>query len=139
MNLEFRARRLLFLLLLTLASYAKERATPAFDSDYGAALAAADRFLQAWQSGDAENGMALLSSHAKEKATTDVLDTFFSAGTAAHNRAYEIDRGKMLKRGQYEFPVVLIGGAHGAHARRRFSSIILVNTGHNDWAVDRLP
>ena len=128
----------MFFLLLTLASNARERVAPALDPDYGTALATADRFLQAWQSGDAENGMALLSSHAKEKATTDALDTFFSTDPA-NNRAYEIDRGKMLKHGRYEFPVALIVAARGVRARLRFSSIVLVNTGHNDWAVDRLP
>src|ERR1700722_16769900 len=118
---------------------AKIKSVPALDDSYVPALAAADHFLQAWQSGDAENGMALLSSHAKEKATADVLDTFFSADSAANNRAYEIGRGKMLKRGRYGFPVVLVGAGRDAHARRRFSSLVLVNTGHNDWAVDRLP
>jgi hypothetical protein len=94
-------------------------------------------FLQAWQSGDVENGMALLTSHAKEKATTDVVEVFFSnsGGTA-----YEIDRGKLLKRGRYEFPVVLVSAASKSiRARRIFSSIVIVNTGNNDWAVDKLP
>jgi hypothetical protein len=25
------------------------------------------------------------------------------------------------------------------HAHRRFSSVVVVNTGNNDWAVDKLP
>jgi hypothetical protein len=142
-NLDFRPGRWLWLLLwalpLTLAA-ARDRATPAFGPDYGSALAAADHFLQAWQSGDAENGMALLSSHVKERTTTEALDQFFGADALPNKRAYEIGRGKMLKRGHYEFPVVLMSRAsQEGHARRRFSSIILVNTGHNDWAVDRLP
>jgi hypothetical protein len=142
-NLDFKPGLwfLLFLctLPLTLAA-ARDRATPAFDPDYGSALAVADRFLQAWQSGDTENGMAVLSSRVKEKATTEALDKFFTADAVPNKRAYEIGRGKMLKRGHYEFPVVLMSGAvQGGHTRRRFSSIILVNTGHNDWAVDRLP
>jgi hypothetical protein len=46
--------------------------------------------------------------------------------------------GKLLKPGRYEFPVVLVlGGAK--HPRRRFSSIVVVNTGNNGWAVDKLP
>jgi hypothetical protein len=95
---------------------------------YIAALAAADRLLQAWQSGDVENGMALLTSHAKEAATTDVVEKFFSnAGPAA----YEIGRGK--------FPVVLVTSDSKKHARRKFSSIVVINTGNNDWAVDKLP
>jgi hypothetical protein len=89
----------------------------------------------AWQSGDVENGMVLLSDRAKEKATTDVVERFFSNSGPS---AYEIGLGKLLKRGRYEFPVVLVGTSKN-HARRRFSSIVIVDTGKNDWAVDRLP
>jgi hypothetical protein len=104
---------------------------------YVSALAAADHLLQAWQSGDVENGMALLSNHAKETATTDVVEGFFSNPGAS---AYEIGRGKMVGRGRYEFPVVLIAGSsNSAHMRRRFSSIIVVNAGNKDWVVDKLP
>jgi hypothetical protein len=123
-------------LLLLLSPLAAK--TPASsDSGYVRALAAADHFLQAWQSGDLENGTALLSSHAKEAATTDDIEKFFSGPVVS---AYQIDRGKPFKRGRYEFPVVLVTeGAKDSRARRRFSSIIMVNTGHNDWAVDKLP
>jgi hypothetical protein len=128
---------ILCLLLPLSAAEAKTRPVPALDSSYVSALAAADRFLQAWQSGDVENGMVLLSNHARESATTDVVDTFFSnAGTSA----YEITRGKLLKRDRYEFPVVLVGSSSTSNrARRRFTSIVIVNTGNNDWAVDKLP
>jgi hypothetical protein len=123
--------------LLIFPLEAKTQPEAALDARYVPALAAADRFLQAWQAGDVENGMALLTSRAKEKAKAEVLEGFFSnAGPSA----YEIDRGKPLRPGRYEFPVVLVGHAtKNAHARRRFSSIIVVNTGNNDWAVDKLP
>ncbi len=116
---------------------AKSRAERALDSDYLPAVAAADHVLQAWQNGDAENGMVLLSSHAKEAATADGVDRFFSnAGPCG----YEVGRGKVLKRGRYEFPVVLVSiSDQGHHLRRHFSSIIVVNTGNNEWAVDKLP
>ncbi len=107
------------------------------DPGYLPALAAADHFLQAWQSGDVENGMALLTSHAREKVTTDVLEEFFSNSGFS---AYEIDRGKLLKRGRYEFPVVFVSAeSKNVRAHRRFSSIVIVDTGHDDWAVDKLP
>jgi hypothetical protein len=116
---------------------AKTPPASAMDPGYVAALAAADHFLQAWQSGDVENGMVLLTSHAKEAATTDVVERFFSEAGAS---GYEIERGKLVKRGRYEFPVVLVsGGSKNARWRRRFSNIIVVNTGSNDWAVDKLP
>jgi hypothetical protein len=81
--------------------------------------------------------MALLSTPARETATTDVIDKFFSNGGPA---AYEIGRGKLLKRGRYEFPVVLVSGAsNDSRAHRRVSSLVMVDTGKNDWAVDKLP
>lgn len=109
----------------------------ALDADYVSALATADHMLQAWQSGDVENGMVLLSIYAKQSAGSDAVEKFFSN---AEGSAYEIDRGKMVKRGRYEFPVVLVtSGSRNRRARRRFSSIVVVDTGNNDWAVDKLP
>jgi hypothetical protein len=96
----------------------------------------ADRFLQAWQSGDAENGMVLLTTRAKEATTTEVVARFFS--TAAPS-GYEIGRGKQLKPGRYEFPVVLVDASTKARTHRRFSSVIVLRSGDNDWAVDKLP
>ncbi len=114
---------------------AKTKPTAGSDPGYVPALAAADRLLQAWQSGDAEGGMILLTTHAKQSATTEVVERFFADPGLS---AYEIVHGKLLKPGRYEFPVVLVlGGAK--HPRRRYSSIVVVNTGNNDWAVDKLP
>jgi len=122
------------LLLSPLAAKAPPASAP--DLGYVAALAAADHLLQAWQSGDVESGMVLLSSHAKEAATTDAVERFFSNSGPF---GYEIGHGKLLKRGRYEFPVVLVNAAKNNHAHRRFSRIVIVDTGHNDWAVDKLP
>jgi len=128
---------ILCLALLISAVPAKTRPAPALDSGYVSALATADRFLQAWQSGDAANGMALLTSHAKEAATTDTIEKFFSSPTPS---SYEIGRGKLLKRGRYEFPVVLVNAdPKNTRPRRRFSSIIVLHSGDNDWVVDKLP
>src|SRR5579863_5394251 len=114
---------------------AASKTAPSLDSGYLPALAAADHFLQAWQSGDVENGMALLSSHARQAATSEEVEKFFQKNGSS---AYEIGRGKLLKRGRYEFPVVLVsGGSKRVH--RRFSSIVIVDAGGNDWAVDKLP
>ncbi|MBZ5682051.1 MAG: hypothetical protein LAO24_18285 [Acidobacteriia bacterium] len=115
----------------------KTQRTPPLDPGYLFALATADHYLQAWQSGDVETGMALLTNHAKEKVTTDILEDVFSAPGPL---AYEIGRGKMLRHGRYEFPVVLVGPALGSkRARRRFSQIVVLNTGNNDWTIDKLP
>ncbi len=126
-------------LLRSLPLEAKTRTVAPLDSNYVSALAAADRFLQAWQSGDVEGGMVLLTSHAKESATAAVVETFFSNAIPS---AYEINRGKLIKGDRYEFPIVLISNAGTSgknRIHRRFSSIVVVNTGNNEWAVDKLP
>jgi hypothetical protein len=128
---------ILILCVLPLQTPLAAKTRLALDPGYVPALAAADQLLQAWQASNVENGMVLLTSHAKETATTDVLERFFSDPGPS---AYEIGRGKLLKRGRYEFPVVLVSGvSRNIHIHRRFSSIIVVNTGNNDWAVDKLP
>jgi hypothetical protein len=88
---------ILYFTLLLSPLAAKTRAASGLDAGYVRALAAADHFLQAWQTGDIENGTALLSSHAKEVATTEGVEKFFSNPGPS---AYEIVRGKLLKRGR---------------------------------------
>jgi hypothetical protein len=104
------------------------------DPGYVLALGTANRFLHAWQTGDLETGMILLTDHVRRSHNAGTLEELFSSGS---DRAYEIGRGKGHS-GRYRFPVVLVtkqgGGLH-----RIFSEIILVNTGKNDWAVDKLP
>ncbi len=116
-------------------SAATKRPAPPLQADYVSALSAADHFLQAWQSGDVENGTSLLTSHAKTATNTEVVDSFFSNEAPA---AYEIERGKMLSRSRYEFPIVLMTRKHG-RVHRQFSNIIVLRTGGNDWAIDKLP
>jgi hypothetical protein len=128
---------LILLSLFTASGSAGVRRTPALDAGYASALAAADHLLQDWQSGDAENGMALLTSHAKETAGTEAVDKFFSNSSPV---AYEIGHGKLLKRDRYEFPVLLLSHtSKSSRLRQQFSSVIVVNSGSDDWAVDKLP
>jgi hypothetical protein len=99
------------------------------------ALAAANHFLHDWQTGDAENGMVLLSDSVQHSQNADKLEEFFSNAT---NRAFEIARGHG-HQGRYSFPVVLVSLRGSSHVTRKFSEIILVETGKNDWVVDKLP
>jgi hypothetical protein len=115
---------------------AQVRSAPVLNREYVSALAAADQFLQDWQTGDAENGIALLTEHAKKNVAKDDLKAFFSNPQPS---GYEIGRGKGRKRDRYEFPVVLVTARSAVHLRRRFSNIVMVNTGNNGWAVDKLP
>jgi hypothetical protein len=104
------------------------------DTSYSSALAAANRFLHAWQTQDHEAGIMMLTDAARQHVSSEKLDEFFSPAPEA---AYEIQRGKRLNANEYAFPVVLFGISSGSqlHASR----LIIVRTGKSDWAVNRLP
>jgi len=107
---------------------------PAADATYVSALALANRFLFAWQAGDLETGTLLLSDAVRHSQNAEKFEEFFASGS---NRSYEITRGTG-NHGRYRFPIVLVS-SQGGKARRKYSEIVVVNTGKNDWAVDKLP
>jgi len=104
------------------------------DPGYVFALGAANHFLHAWQSADLENGTVLLSDGIRHSHNADKLEDFFSSGK---DRGFEIGRGHG-HAGRYSFPVVLVT-TQGSRVTRRSSDIILIETGKNDWVVDKLP
>lgn len=114
------------------------RATSDLDGNYAAALATANRFLQAWQAQDQENGTLMLSDAAKQHVSEERLEEFFESGPSA---AYEIERGKPLKGGRYSFPVTLFGlvspGSIKTHPH--FAQLVVARTGKNEWMIERLP
>ena len=139
MKLRFAACLFLLTVLLPTPGWAGSHSHPAkqdnpFDPGYVFALAAANHFLHAWQTGDIENGTVQLSDNIRHSQDADKLEQFFSNAT---NRAFEIMRGRG-HQGRYSFPVVLVT-SRGSHITRKSSEIILVETGKNDWVVDKLP
>jgi hypothetical protein len=131
------------LCLLPLSAFAKTRPRPVsrpLDAEYVSALATANRFLQAWQAQDHEAGLLLLTDAAKQHTSEDRLDEFFSPGESA-GQAFEITRGKRLRAGRYEFPVALWQTIPGKNRKPtpHFSTIVVVRTGKDDWAIDKLP
>jgi hypothetical protein len=105
------------------------------DPLYGSALAAANRFLRAWQDQDHETGIMMLSDPARQKLSADKLQSFFSPGPDA---AYEIGRGKRVSSAAYEFPVVLFD-ASTAPSRPHACRMVVTLGGKNEWTVDKLP
>jgi hypothetical protein len=124
--------------------YAKSRPAKASvntDPDYVLALAAANRFLYAWQAEDQENGILMMTDTAKHRTSEERLQSFFAPG-AGVQQTYEIGRGRRLHAGQYSFPVTLFACTDGNPARTshpRSSEIVVVKAGEHDWAVDKLP
>jgi hypothetical protein len=110
------------------------------DRDYVLALAAANRFLDAWEAQDSEKGVILLSETAKHQVSEESLQTFFAPGPVT--RAYEIREGKKLKDGRYSFSVNLFEIAAGHDhkwTQSRFSHLFVINAGKDDWVIDKLP
>ena len=60
--------------------------SPAPDPGYASALAAANRFLQAWQNQDHEAGLLMLTDVAKQHSSEDRLEIFFSFSLTALSR-----------------------------------------------------
>jgi len=108
------------------------------DRGYSSALAAANRFLQAWQNQDRETGLLMLTDAAKQASSQERTDSFFSSGNDA---AYEIARGRKLKTGRYAFPVTLFTAESnsGEPGRPQRSQIVVVRAGRDEWAIDKLP
>jgi hypothetical protein len=107
------------------------------DPSYVFALAAVNHFMHAWQTGDLESGMVLLSDSIRHTQNADKLELFFSNGTN-NDRAFEITRGRGHD-GRFTFPVVLVTLRNSSHLTRKFSEITVIETGKNDWVVDKLP
>jgi len=140
---SYRRLTIVAVLLLSLPCLAKPRSkAPAstVDADYVSALATANRFLHAWQVQDHETGVLLLTDAAKQQTSEDRLDAFFSAGDSIED-GFEISRGKKLQAGRYRFPVALWQSIPGKNRslHPRFSEIVVVRTGKDDWAIDKLP
>jgi hypothetical protein len=126
----------LFLAIPSFARTHKPVAKPDAPSDpgYVFALAAATHFLHAWQTADLESGMVLLSDGIRHSRDAEQLEQFFSSGTG---RGFEIARGHG-HHALYSFPVVMVT-LRGNKVARKASEITLIETGKNDWVVDRLP
>jgi hypothetical protein len=136
-----------FAAILCASVAAKSKPLPAIssrpDPGYISALSAANRFLQAWQNQDHETGLLMLTDAAKQHSSEEKIAVFFSSGADA---AYEIARGKRLKTGIYTFPVTLFAShSHTTQSstnqptRPQKSEIIVVRTGKDEWAIDKLP
>jgi hypothetical protein len=104
------------------------------EAGYVFALAAANHFLHAWQTGDLESGMVLLSNGLRQSQNADQMEQFFSSSTI---HSFEITSGHGHP-GHYTFPIVLVT-PRGSRITRKLSEITLIEAGKNDWVVDKLP
>jgi hypothetical protein len=116
------------------ARVSKSSARP-LDPSYSSALAAANRFLHAWQTQDHEAGLMMLTDGARQRVSPERLQEFFSPGPAA---AFEIQHGKRINSGEYVFPVVLFGFSE-QKIRPHVCSSVITRAGKDEWVVQKLP
>jgi hypothetical protein len=135
-SMRFRVIFILLLGLIPISSFARVHRSVerAIDPAYGSALAAANKFLHAWQTQDHETGIMMLTDAARQHASPEQLQEFFSSGAQA---AFEIQRGRRRSAAEYVFPAVLFDGETSRHPH--VCRIVIVKAGKEDWAVDRLP
>ncbi|HEX4484869.1 MAG TPA: hypothetical protein VH088_01290 [Terriglobales bacterium] len=125
----------LSIILLSTLAFAAKKPVPVVDKDYILALSAADHLMQAWQTGDLEAGVVMLTDAAKQGTSEDQLDEFFAADKLG-TRGFELTHGKKLEAGKYDFPVALF---EGKGKPPRLSHLIVIKESKNEWVVDSLP
>ena len=76
----------------------------------------------------------MLTDAARQQVSSDKLQGFFSPSDHA---AYEIQRGRRLNGGEFVFPVVLFGATQNSQPRS--CRLVIIRTGKDEWAVNRLP
>jgi len=132
---------LIFLVLMFAGGVAAKAKHPpksnAPASGYLSALATANRFLHAWQSEDHEAGLLLVSDDAKQRTSEERFEKFFTPSGDVQ-RGFQIGQGTKMKTGRYSFPVKLYERSAGA-SRVRTSQLLVVNSGGDEWVVDKLP
>jgi hypothetical protein len=114
-----------------------KRAVPsAPELSYVSALAVANHFLRAWQTGDIETGIMLMSDTARHQCSEDRLRDYFAAPM---QRGFEIGRGSKVRTGRYSFAIAMVEETEDHRIRRKASTIVITSTGKQDRTVDTLP
>jgi len=136
-----RAVAYLLVLLALLAAPASARSkspVPTVDPDYIYALATANHFLQAWQTQDEETAILLLSDQLKQRSPETLLDGLIT--NSSRPQSFEIGRGKKLAPGRYQFPIALFQSPDKTKwTRPQSAALVVVKSGKNEWAIDKLP
>lgn len=136
-----RAVAYLLVLLALLAAPASARSkspVPTVDPDYIYALATANHFLQAWQTQDEETAILLLSDQLKQRSPETLLDGLIT--NSSRPQSFEIGRGKKLAPGRYQFPIALFPSPDKTKwTRPQSAALVVVKSGKNEWAIDKLP
>ena len=121
---------------------AQEQTQTSYDLDYVAALAAANRFCQAWQAGNFSEGRKLLTRRLTRQHPDNRLRDAIAGPLNPRHSAYEVSDGKKLGPGRIEFQVRLFFG-YGGDIEDRIETglerMVLAREDDGRWRVDEFP
>jgi len=89
-------------------------ATQPTDSNYIAALATANRFLATWQDNDQAAAMPWITNRAKQQSTKRRRQAL----QRILNSRFRNLSGRLVRRGRYQFSIVLLQNDDSGHTRR---------------------
>ncbi len=116
-------------------------ATP-YDATYTAALAAADRFCEAWRRGEVDTARAMLHPRLVKNHPERHIRSVLGAGGNPRHAAYELADGSRLSGGRYSFRVRLFYAYSGQSADRLEAppgEIVLTEDDTGTWQVEQFP
>lgn len=114
---------------------ALDRKTTLFqEAEYLSALATADRFLGAWMNDEPDLAESMLGQP-RDTPERDIETLLIRACPCA----FELQHGKRIRAGMYEFPVVLFGPPAGNSRISVKLSSIIVSRVDDQWTVEKVP
>lgn len=121
--------------------FAEEPVT--IDHDYVMALSAADQFLGAWATRDADRGYPLLSDRLKKSMDQERLRLAIAGVSNPHHTAFEVFGGRRLDKDRFRFFAYLFESYTGEPTKPRprpdVQTITLVRKSGDTWVVDEFP
>jgi len=84
------------------------------------------------------SSILLLSDRLKQHIVETTLDSHLNS--KAKPQSFEIGRGKKLRSDRYQFPIALFPAPSNVRTMRpQMATLLVIKTGKNEWAIDKLP
>jgi hypothetical protein len=112
------------------------------DDHYILALGAADRFLHAWATRDADLGRTTLAPAALARYSAEQTATLFQGVSSPHHESFEIGPGHALSPTKYAFDIIqyeYLTNMHVNQPRPTPARLVVIQVAADTWLVDEIP